>query len=248
MTLPTRTTQADFELLSTQEGYDRWSTVYDTDGNPLIALEEPLVDQLLGDIAGKEVIDLGCGTGRHAIRMANAGALVDAVDFSENMLSRARTKSAELQIRYQALNLLSRLPFPDRSFDRVICGLVLDHIPALENFFGEMHRLCRPGGRCVLSVMHPAMMLRGVQARFWDPQTGREVRPASQPHQISDYVMQAGAALWRERASIICPDAFTIESGTGEQVSTGPTLRRQWHDRQLLMALVPPRHSQLVPA
>jgi hypothetical protein len=34
-------------------------------------------------------------------------------------------------------------------------------------------------------------MLRGVQARFWDPQTGREVRPASQAHQLCDYVMAA---------------------------------------------------------
>jgi ubiquinone/menaquinone biosynthesis C-methylase UbiE len=183
--------QAEIELLSTQEGYDRWSAVYDTDGNPLVALEEPLVDQLLGDIAGREVIDIGCGTGRHAIRMARAGARVEAIDFSEKMLSRAREKSAEMPIRYQALNVLGGLPFPDNSFDRVICGLVLDHIPTLEEFFGELHRLCRPGGLCVFSVMHPAMMLRGVQARFWDPQTGREVRPASQAHQLCDYVMAA---------------------------------------------------------
>jgi malonyl-CoA O-methyltransferase len=39
--------------------------------------------------------------------------------------------------------------------------------------------------------MHPAMMLRGVQARFTDPASGRETRPASQPNQISDYVMAA---------------------------------------------------------
>jgi malonyl-CoA O-methyltransferase len=39
--------------------------------------------------------------------------------------------------------------------------------------------------------MHPAMMLRGVQARFWDPQSGQEVRPESQVHSLSDYVMAA---------------------------------------------------------
>jgi malonyl-CoA O-methyltransferase len=42
--------------------------------------------------------------------------------------------------------------------------------------------------------MHPAMMLKGVQARFTDPASGRETRPASQPHQLSDYVMAALAA------------------------------------------------------
>ena len=42
--------------------------------------------------------------------------------------------------------------------------------------------------------MHPAMMLRGVQARFRDPRTGQEVRPQSRPHQIADYVMAATRA------------------------------------------------------
>ena len=39
--------------------------------------------------------------------------------------------------------------------------------------------------------MHPALMLRGLQARFVDPQTRRETRPASCPHQISDYLTAA---------------------------------------------------------
>jgi malonyl-CoA O-methyltransferase len=46
----------------------------------------------------------------------------------------------------------------------------------------------------VVSVMHPAMMLRGVQARFWDPASGREVRPASYPHQLTDYIRAAARA------------------------------------------------------
>ena len=41
------------------------------------------------------------------------------------------------------------------------------------------------------SVMHPAMVLKGIQARFIDPSTGTEVRPESSPHQVSDYIMGA---------------------------------------------------------
>src|SRR5262249_51788514 len=82
----------DAELLSTREGYDRWAAVYDTDGNPVVALEEPLVDALLGDVRGLAVLDVGCGTGRHALRLAAAGASVDAIDFSQEMLARARAK------------------------------------------------------------------------------------------------------------------------------------------------------------
>jgi hypothetical protein len=41
----------------------------------------------------------------------------------------------------------------------------------------------------LVSIFHPALMLRGIQARFIDPITGRDVRPASHQNQISDYVM-----------------------------------------------------------
>ena len=185
------------EHVSAREGYDRWSAVYDTDGNPLVALEQPLVDQLLGDITQLKVIDLGCGTGRHATRMAKAGANVLAVDFSQEMLERAREKETGLNITYLSCDLTRRLPFADRCFDRVVCALVIEHLADIDQFFREMHRICKVDGRTVVSAMHPAMMLRGVQARFWDPHNGREVRPQSYPHQICDYVMAAVRAGFR---------------------------------------------------
>src|SRR5437764_12466232 len=78
--------------LPTRDGYDLWSAVYDADANPLPAIEEPCVDRLLGDVRGLAVLDLGCGTGRHALRLAAAGAVVTALDFSPGMLDQARAK------------------------------------------------------------------------------------------------------------------------------------------------------------
>jgi SAM-dependent methyltransferase len=181
----------EIDHLPTREGYDRWAAVYDGEGNPLVALEEPLVDGLLGEVRGLEVLDVGSGTGRHALRLAAAGARVTAIDFSDKMLARARAKPGADAVAFRAHDLARPLPFADRAFDRVLCGLVLDHIADLAGLFREMGRVCRPAGWVVASVMHPAMMLRGVQARFTDPQTGRETRPASVPHQLSDYVMAA---------------------------------------------------------
>ena len=80
------------EHLPTREGYDRWAAHYDADANPLVALEGQHVGELLGDVRGLAVLDVGCGTGRHALRLAVAGAQVQAVDFSEEMLARARAK------------------------------------------------------------------------------------------------------------------------------------------------------------
>ena len=176
-------------ILPTQEGYDRWAEIYDAEQNPLISLEEPEVDRLLGDVAGLDIVDVGCGTGRHALRLAALGADVVGVDFSEGMLARAHEKEGAARVRWIAHDITRPpLPLSERSFDRVVCGLVVDHIRELPSFFAELGRLCRDDGRIVVTVMHPAMMLKGTQARFVDPDTGRETRPESHANLISDYV------------------------------------------------------------
>jgi malonyl-CoA O-methyltransferase len=179
------------ERVSAREGYDRWAEVYDGEGNPLIALEEPRCAELLGDVAGLDVIDIGCGTGRHAVRLARAGARVTAVDFASGMVDQARHKPGWDAVRFVHHDLARPLPLPDSSFDRVLCALVLDHIQDLDGLFREFARLCRSGGAVVISSMHPAMMLRGLQAHFTDPTTGRDVWPESTPNEMSDYVMAA---------------------------------------------------------
>jgi malonyl-CoA O-methyltransferase len=181
-------------VLPTREGYDRWAEVYDTDGNPLVLLEEPHVVRLLGDVRGLAVLDVACGTGRHTIRLAQAGADVIGVDFSEGMLAKARQKPGAGAARFVHHDIATPLPFEPATFDRVLCGLALDHVADLRAFFAELRRVCRPTGFVATSVMHPAMMLKGVQARFHDTATGLEIRPESSAHQISDYLMAAAAS------------------------------------------------------
>ncbi len=177
-----------------RSGYDRWAEIYDHELNPLVALEEPLVRQATGDVSGLAVLDLGCGTGRHALRLAAAGASVTAVDFSEGMLSEARRKPGAAGVRFLAHDLHQPLPFEASAFDRVVSGLVLEHLRDLRFVFGEARRVLKPGGRAVVSAMHPAMFLKGVAARFTDPATGEKVQPGSVPHSLGDFVMAALAA------------------------------------------------------
>jgi len=174
-----------------RHGYDRWASIYDTEANPLIGLEEPIVREGLGDVAGLAVLDLGCGTGRHALWLAGAGATVTAVDFSEGMMEKARAKPGAEKVRFLVHDLHERLPFDDGVFDRVVSGLVLEHLRDLDPFFGEARRVLKPDGRAVVSGMHPAMFLRDVRARFHDPATGEKIEPGSVEHTIGDFVMAA---------------------------------------------------------
>ncbi len=180
--------------LPTRDGYDRWAEIYDSEDNPLVAVEEPLVRHLLGDVRDQAVLDLGCGTGRHAVWLAAARGACTGAGLLAGDAGAARAKAVDVDVVFRVHDLTEPLPFPPRSFERVVCGLVVDHIADLGSLFREMHRVCRPTGAVVVSMMHPAMMLQGVQARFRDPVSGREVRPASLAHQLSDYVLAAARA------------------------------------------------------
>jgi 2-polyprenyl-3-methyl-5-hydroxy-6-metoxy-1,4-benzoquinol methylase len=179
------------EEVPTRLGYARWAEVYDGEDNPLVLLEDVHIGPLLRGVAGLDVADIGCGTGRHALRLAAAGARVTAVDFSPAMLERARAKPGAEAITFISHDLAEPLPLASAAFDRVLCCLVADHVADLPNLFHELRRLCRPTGSVVFSAVHPAMLLRGVRARFLDPASGRRVYPLSYPHQIADYVMAA---------------------------------------------------------
>jgi ubiquinone/menaquinone biosynthesis C-methylase UbiE len=163
--------------MGVREGYAEWSKQYDGEAkaNPLIALEEPVVLELLGDVSDLDVLDAACGTGRYALRLAEAGARVSGIDTTEEMLAQARRKAAD---RGLALDLrhadLDALPFEDGSFDLVLSALALCHIPDLGPAMAEFARVLRPGGRVVISDFHPFCLLIGwrtcfdrPEARYW---------------------------------------------------------------------------------
>jgi malonyl-CoA O-methyltransferase len=215
-----------FEVLPTREGYDRWAEIYDTEDNPLIVLEEPQVRELLGEVRGLHVADIGCGTGRHALRLAAQGADVTAVDFSEGMMDKAKAKPGATDVRWLHHDIGRSLPFQNAEFDRVLCALVVDHVRELEAFFRELGRICRPDGFVVLSSFHPAMMLRGIQARFTDPATGREIRPASVANCLSDYVtavLRAGLTIDRMSEHAV-DEAFAARSARAAKYLHWPML------------------------
>ncbi|MBV1859938.1 MAG: class I SAM-dependent methyltransferase [Nannocystaceae bacterium] len=179
--------------LPTREGYDRWASTYDVYDNPLIALEQPVVRDRIGSALGLDVLDVGCGTGRHAHWMARQGAKVTGIDFSGGMLEQLRGKDAPA-IEVVEHDLTQGLPQADATADLVTCCLVLEHLPALDLIFAEMGRVCRPGGRVLISDFHPEMLRRGYHARFREAPGGPKFQMHGEAHTISDYVMAATRA------------------------------------------------------
>jgi malonyl-CoA O-methyltransferase len=194
-------------LDSVRSAYDRWSRIYDHDANPLPALEERPMRVCLGDVRGKCILDLGCGTGRHTAWLLEEGAIVTAVDFSTGMLAQARSRCQSGAVSFVLHDLHQPLPFCNEVFDIVLSALVLEHIRELDPFFRGIHRVLARGGRAVISTLHPSMFLRGSQARFTDPDTGAIIRPGSFNHSFGEIVMSPiRAGLMLEGVSEHTPD------------------------------------------
>jgi malonyl-CoA O-methyltransferase len=214
------------ESFDIRRGYDRWAAVYDRDGNPLQGLEEPVFRTAVGDPCGLAVIDLGCGTGRHALWLAAHGARVTAVDFSDGMLAEARAKAGAGAVDFVVHDLHRPLPFESASFDLVVSGLVLEHLRELDCFFREARRVLKPAGRAVVSAMHPAMFLRDARARFIDPASGEQIQPGSYPHALGAFVMAAVGADFRlENIDERAPDSeFAVRFSRAEKYIGWPML------------------------
>jgi demethylmenaquinone methyltransferase/2-methoxy-6-polyprenyl-1,4-benzoquinol methylase len=114
--------------------------------------------------AGDRVLDACCGTGDLALAAREVGGKVVGVDFSEPMLARARSKSANIE--WIEGDLLA-LPFADGSFDAATVGFGVRNVADLDAGLRELARVLRPGGRLgCLEITRPQGLLRPF-FRFW---------------------------------------------------------------------------------
>ncbi len=122
------------------------------------AYERPAVQELLGDLRGRDVLDAGAAAGEHSAWLVAHGARVVALDASEAMVRLARARLGESAAALRA-DLAQPLPLADASFDVVLCSLTLHYLEDWLAPLREFARVLRPGGRLVLSTHHPFVTL-----------------------------------------------------------------------------------------
>jgi SAM-dependent methyltransferase len=165
-------------------GYASWAGTYDVLPNPLIAVEEPAVRRLLADAPPGRALDAACGTGRHTAFLAARGHRVTGIDGSPAMLAHARGRVPAATL---AVGSLVALPIPNAGVDVAVCALALMHLPDLRPAIAELARVVRPGGRIVLSDLHPMTLTLGGGALFQDAD-GAFGRVSGWVHRHEDYV------------------------------------------------------------
>jgi ubiquinone/menaquinone biosynthesis C-methylase UbiE len=116
--------------------------------------ERPAMLALAGDVAGRRILDAGCGSGPLFAALRDRDAIVTGIDKSAGMLELARRRlgdDADLQVA----DLGSPLPFPEDTFEDVTASLVLHYLEDWGPTLAELRRVLKPGGRLIVSVNHP---------------------------------------------------------------------------------------------
>jgi SAM-dependent methyltransferase len=143
----------------------------------LLTGHEALAGHLLSpggfDVRGcKRILDAGCGNGRYSrflLREADPDAILTGFDYSQQMLYRARQRLQSERVQLAAADL-TRLPYADASFDAIVCGWVIEHLPDPRPGLRELARVLRPGGKLLLLATEDTL-LGAMCSRLWHCRT-----------------------------------------------------------------------------
>lgn len=139
--------------------YDTFAEAYTAENDASLMnayYERPATLALAGDVAGRRILDAGCGSGPLFAALRERGAVVTGIDQSPAMLEHARKRlGADADLR--VADLADPLPFPDAAFDDVTASLVLHYLRDWTPTLAEFRRVLKTGGRLIASVNHPFM-------------------------------------------------------------------------------------------
>lgn len=113
-------------------------------------IDDLQVDLLQEHIRGKDVLEVGCGTGLLLERVAQVARSAKGIDLSPGMLEQARQRGLDVME-----GCATELPFEAESFDVVYSFKVLAHVEDIETALAECARVVRPGGKLFLEFYNP---------------------------------------------------------------------------------------------
>ncbi|MER5351729.1 class I SAM-dependent methyltransferase [Kitasatospora sp. NPDC002551] len=154
---------AGISELGASEGYASWSAVYDSLPSSYIEVEEPVLHGILDTLPTGTALDAACGTGRQTGALVARGHRTIGVDQSPEMLAKAEERAPQAEFR---VGRLESLPLEDDSVDLAVCSLAMTHLSDLAAGVAELARVVRPGGRIVVSDLHPFVIALQGQCVF----------------------------------------------------------------------------------
>ncbi|MBC5773159.1 class I SAM-dependent methyltransferase [Pontibacter sp. KCTC 32443] len=176
-------------MSSIQKAYNSWASQYDTNHNRTRDLEGEALRTILSTINFERVLEIGCGTGKNTFWLQEKAAHVTAVDFSEEMLAKAKQKVTSAKVQFTQADITKDWSFCEGKYNLITFSLVLEHIENLGHIFKQVAEALVAGGYVYIGELHPFKQYTGSKARF-DTDEGREILECY-THNISDFTQTA---------------------------------------------------------
>ena len=175
--------------MNIQNAYNNWADTYDEDKNLTRDLDKIVTEENLGKLHFKTILEIGCGTGKNTALFSQIAEKVFSVDFSEEMISKAKEKIKADNVTFLAADIIKKWPDEIPSVDLVTCNLILEHIEDLDFIFNEASKKLQAGGNFYISELHPFRQYQGKKARF--EREGETTHINAFIHNISDFLNAA---------------------------------------------------------
>ena len=178
--------------MSIKQAYNNWADYYDTNENKTRDLEAVALRKTLAALRFYNCLELGCGTGKNTEWFLTKAKSVTAVDFSDEMLSKAKEKIKSGNVMFCQADINNDWNFTNKQFDLITFSLVLEHIENLDVVFQKAAKAITANGYVYVGELHPFKQYMGSKARF-ESANGMEVLTCFN-HHISDFTDAAKAS------------------------------------------------------
>lgn len=179
--------------------WNRWAKRYDFamsgDGRTYAQIVSRMKKVLSKDMA---VLELACGTGLLSVRIAGSVKLLEATDFSEEMIRQAKAKAHSSRLHFSVQDA-TNLPYTPGTFDAVVISNALHIMPEPEKALAEIRRVLKPGGILIAPTFTAAGSLSGrMRIRFMEL-SGFKVFYKWTPQGYLDFLEENGFEIVRRK-------------------------------------------------
>jgi ubiquinone/menaquinone biosynthesis C-methylase UbiE len=175
--------------MTIKDSYNSWAENYDEMKNKTRDLEKASIRKTLIKYNFERVIELGCGTGKNTKWLAERAKHLTAIDFSEEMLLRAKKKIKSHSVKFIKSDLTKPWKVKNNFADLISCSLVLEHISNLNFIFREAGNKLKTNGIFYICELHPFKQYLGTKARYETENGTIELEVFV--HNVSEYIKSA---------------------------------------------------------
>ena len=175
--------------MSIEKSYNTWAEQYDTNENKTRDLDRKATIETLSKYEFENVLELGCGTGKNTEWLITKAKFIIGLDFSQEMLNKAKSKINSDKVRFQLADLKKPWNIENNFANLITCSLTLEHIKDLDFIFNQAYEKIKSGGKFFISELHPARQYLGSKAKY-ETENGIEELEVY-VHHLSEYLQAA---------------------------------------------------------